>query len=73
MFTQHGSNVITVIYHFSCCTQIFGGKVFFGSVVQRRESLSDVPVPQGESVELLFLGVRLVLVVLLVLAQVCQW
>ena len=72
MFTQHGSNVITVIYHFSC-TQIFGGKVFFGSVVQRREGLSDVPVPQGESVELLFLGVRLVLVVLLVLAQVCHW
>ena len=58
---------------FSFCTQIFGGKVFFGSVVQWREGLSDVPVPQGESVELLLLGVRLVLVVLLVLAQVCYW
>ena len=49
------------------------GNYFFGSVVQWREGLSDVPVPQGESVELLLLGVRLVLVVLLVLAQVCQW
>ena len=55
---------------FSFCTQIFGGKVFFGSVVQRREGLSDVPVPQGESVKLLLLGVRLVLVVLLVLTEV---
>ena len=49
------------------------GNYFFGSVVQWREGLSDVPVPQGEGVELLLLGVRLVLVVLLVLAQVCQW
>ena len=49
------------------------GNYFFGSVVQWREGLSDVPVPQGESVELLLLGVRLVLIVLLVLAQVCHW
>ena len=42
----------------------------FGSILQRRESLGDVSVPQGESVKLLLLGVRLVLVVLLVLAEV---
>ena len=42
----------------------------FGSILQRRESLGDVPVPQGESVKLLLLGIRLVLVVLLVLTEV---
>merc|ERR550534_1222951 len=73
MFTQHGSNVITVIYRFFLLYSDIRWESVFGSVVQRREGLSDVPVPQGESVELLLLGVRLVLVVLLVLAQVCQW
>ena len=50
-----------------------GKRDIFGSLLQRRQRLGDVPVPQGESVKLLLLGIRLVLVVLLVLPELLNW